>query len=103
MLRTAWLDRRSLRPPDFEVENGALVALADELASSPETLLQSLVETAFELYRAESTESASSRRGRDVADSGGTPWPARSRRTSEKGYRATGAPAGRCWTGTPRF
>lgn len=55
VLTTAELGRRSLRPPDFEVENRALVALADELASSPETLLQSLIETAFELCRAEST------------------------------------------------
>lgn len=46
--------RRPSRPEDFEAENRALVALADELANHPRNLLQKLTELALSLCRAES-------------------------------------------------
>jgi signal transduction histidine kinase len=48
------------RPPDHEVENRALLALAGELASRPENLLQKLVETVLEVCRADSAGISSS-------------------------------------------
>src|SRR4051812_19415939 len=50
----AELDHRLCRPPQFEAENHALVALAREMANSPHTILQKLVETALELCGADS-------------------------------------------------
>jgi PAS domain-containing protein len=46
------LDRRPSRPPDFEVENRALVALAQALADSPETILQVLADTILDVLQA---------------------------------------------------
>ena len=45
ILRTQELDRRPARPPDFEKENRALAALAQALSDSPQTVLQTLVDT----------------------------------------------------------
>jgi len=45
ILCTEELDRRPPRPPDYETENRALVALAQALADSPGTILQSLADT----------------------------------------------------------
>jgi PAS domain S-box-containing protein len=45
ILRTEELDRRRSRPPDFEKENRALVALTQALSDSPHTILQTLAET----------------------------------------------------------
>jgi signal transduction histidine kinase/ActR/RegA family two-component response regulator len=45
---------RLSRPRDYEAENRALVALADELSIHPRNLLQKLVEIALELCRADS-------------------------------------------------
>src|SRR5215207_7658624 len=39
---TPELHNRPSRPPDYEAENGALVALARELATSPDNILQKL-------------------------------------------------------------
>jgi PAS domain S-box-containing protein len=46
------LDHRPSRPPDFEVENRALVALAQALADSPETILQVLADTILDVLQA---------------------------------------------------
>jgi signal transduction histidine kinase len=54
VLTTAELSRRPSRPPDYQAENQALVALAQELANSPSSILQQLVETALKLCRAHS-------------------------------------------------
>ncbi|MGI9066511.1 MAG: PAS domain S-box protein, partial [Pyrinomonadaceae bacterium] len=52
VLCTAELNRRLSRPPDYQAENRALVALAQELADSPRTILQKLVEIALDLCEA---------------------------------------------------
>jgi PAS domain S-box-containing protein len=54
MLSTAELNRRPSRPPDYEAESRALVALAREMATSPESILQKLADTALTLCRAQS-------------------------------------------------
>jgi PAS domain S-box-containing protein len=54
MLSTAELSRRPSRPPDYATESRALVALAREMAASPETILQKLAETALAVCRAHS-------------------------------------------------
>ena len=43
------LNRRPSRPPDYEAENRALVTLAQALADSPETILQSLADTILDV------------------------------------------------------
>src|SRR6516165_4203181 len=45
ILCTEELHRRPLRPPDYERENCALVALVCALADSPRTILQTLADT----------------------------------------------------------
>jgi len=50
-IELAW---RTSRPPDHEAENRALVALAQEIAGSPEGILQQLVERTLELCKADS-------------------------------------------------
>jgi len=52
ILSTDELNQRPSRPPDYQAENRALVALAQELANSPRTILQKLVETALDLCQA---------------------------------------------------
>jgi PAS domain S-box-containing protein len=54
ILCTEALHRRPWRPPDYEKENRALVALATALADSPRTILQTLAETALEVLQADS-------------------------------------------------
>jgi PAS domain S-box-containing protein len=51
---TMELCRRPSRSPDYEAENRALIALAQEMARSPEGILQRLVETALTICRAHS-------------------------------------------------
>jgi PAS domain S-box-containing protein len=46
--------RRPSRPPDYQADSGALVALAQAMAVSPESILQKLAETALALCRAQS-------------------------------------------------
>jgi PAS domain S-box-containing protein len=46
--------RRPSRPPDYATENRSLVALAKQLAVSPEGILQELADTALNLCRAHS-------------------------------------------------
>ena len=54
ILRTQELRNRPSRSPDYEKENLALVSLANALADSPGTILQTLVDKVFELLRADS-------------------------------------------------
>ncbi len=54
VIATAELSRRASRPPDCEAENLALVALAQQIAGSPEDILQKLVEKTLELCKADS-------------------------------------------------
>lgn len=54
ILRTQELRNRPSRSPDYEKENLALVSLANALAESPGTILQTLVDKVFELLRADS-------------------------------------------------
>jgi PAS domain S-box-containing protein len=54
MVSTAELTRRPSRPADHAAENRALVALAQEMAISPEGILQKLAETALALCQAHS-------------------------------------------------
>jgi PAS domain S-box-containing protein len=54
ILCTEELRRRPLRPPDYEKENSALVALVSALADSPRTILQTLAETILEITQSDS-------------------------------------------------
>jgi PAS domain S-box-containing protein len=54
MLSMAELDIRPSRPPNYEAESRALVALSSELATSPGNILQKLAETALTLCHAHS-------------------------------------------------
>src|SRR5260370_21217018 len=54
VLSTAELKRRPSRPPDHAAENRALIALARELATSLQGILQKLAETALAMCRAHS-------------------------------------------------
>ena len=54
ILRTQELRNRPSRSPDYEKENRALVALANALADSPGTILQTLADKVFELLHADS-------------------------------------------------
>jgi PAS domain S-box-containing protein len=54
VLCTDELKRRPARPPDYEQENRALVALSQALADSPRTILQTLAETILATFRVDS-------------------------------------------------
>jgi PAS domain S-box-containing protein len=54
MVSTDELRRRPSRPPDYAAENQALIALTQEMATSPEGILQRLADTALTLCRAHS-------------------------------------------------
>src|SRR5215468_1167539 len=54
ILCTEELLRRPWRPPDYEKENRALVALSGALADSPRTILQTLAEKVLEVVQADS-------------------------------------------------
>lgn len=54
VLCTEELKRRPSRPPDYQAENLALLALAHELTNSPGSVLQRLVDIALELCRGHS-------------------------------------------------
>lgn len=54
ILCTQELRNRPSRSPDYEKENRALVALANALADSPGTILQTLADRVFELLHADS-------------------------------------------------
>jgi PAS domain-containing protein len=52
MTSTDQLGQRPSRSPDYEAENRGLVALTQQLAASPEGILQKLADTALDLCRA---------------------------------------------------
>ena len=54
ILCTEELRSRPSRPPDYEEENRALVALASALADSPRTILQTLADTVLAILHADS-------------------------------------------------
>src|SRR5687768_4436852 len=54
VLCTEELNRRPMRPPDYERENRALVSLAQALAESPRTILQALADKILEVFQANS-------------------------------------------------
>jgi PAS domain S-box-containing protein len=54
VLCTEELNQRPTRPPDYETENRALVSLAQALAASPQTILQTLADKILEVFRADS-------------------------------------------------
>ena len=54
ILCTEDLQRRPSRPPDYEKENRALVALVSALADSPSTIFQTLAETILGITRSDS-------------------------------------------------
>jgi signal transduction histidine kinase len=54
ILWTEELRRRPSRPPDYEEENRALVALVGALADSPRTILQTLADTVLAILHADS-------------------------------------------------
>jgi len=54
ILCTDELDRRPTRAPDFEAENRALVTLAQALADSPRSILQTLADTILDVLRSDS-------------------------------------------------
>lgn len=56
VLSTAELQRRPSRPPDHAIENRAMNALMQELATSPHNLLRKLAETAMAMCRSHSAE-----------------------------------------------
>ena len=55
ILSTEELRRRSSRPPDYQMENRALVALATALAASPSNILQTLAETILDVTQCDSS------------------------------------------------
>ena len=58
VLCTEELNRRPTRPPDYERESRALVSLAQALADSPRTILQTLADTILEVFQADSAGSS---------------------------------------------
>jgi GAF domain-containing protein len=52
ILCTEELTRRPTRPRDYETENRALVSLAQALAESPRTILQTLADKVLEVFQA---------------------------------------------------
>lgn len=54
VLCTEELNRRPMRPADYETENRALVSLSQALADSPHTILQTLADTILEVFQADS-------------------------------------------------
>src|SRR5712692_8104706 len=52
VLCTEELNRRPMRPRDYETENRALVSLAQALAESPRTILQTLADKMLEVFQA---------------------------------------------------
>jgi len=54
VLCTEQLQRRPARAPDYAMENGALLALAQALVASPRTVLQTLSDTLLSLLKADS-------------------------------------------------
>ena len=101
ILCTEELQRRPSRPPDYEKENRAFVALMSALADSPSTIFQTLADTILDITQCDSaglsllTEDGKSRT-LAANDSTGQRSPACGIRTSAVGRRAISAPAETC-------
>jgi hypothetical protein len=107
VLCTEELTRRPSRPPDYEMENRALTALAQALADSPRNILQQLAETILEVFQSDAAGISLL-----TTDDGGKASTGRrslacGNRTSAAARRATLAPAAtfsitmpRCCSGT---
>jgi PAS domain S-box-containing protein len=54
ILITEQLNKRPSRPPDYEMENRALLSIAQHMADSPRSTLQKLAEIALKICRADS-------------------------------------------------
>jgi PAS domain S-box-containing protein len=54
ILCTDELDQRCERPPDYETENRALVTLAQAMADSPRTILQTLADIILDVFKCDS-------------------------------------------------
>ena len=80
ILCTEELRCRPSRPPDYEKENSALVALVSALAESPRTILQTLTETIREITQSDSAGVSllTSEEGKIMSDGEGKKfyWPA---------------------------
>ena len=64
ILCTEELQRRPSRPPDYEKENCALVALVSALADSPSTIFQTLAERILDITQCESAGLSADRDGK---------------------------------------
>ena len=78
ILCTEELQRRPSRPPDFERENRALVALVTALADSPTTIFETLAETIRDITQCDSAGLSLLRRDGKRPDAHGKRfyWPA---------------------------
>ena len=94
ILCTEELRRRPSRPPDYEAENRALVALASALADSPRTILQTLADRVLAILHADSA--GLSLLTKDKRGSTGRLLPARGGHTSVAVPRAVSAHAATC-------
>ena len=65
ILCTEELRRRPCRPPDYQKENRALVALANGLADSQSNILQTLAETILDVAQCDSSGLGLTVDGRD--------------------------------------
>lgn len=93
VLSTDELSKRPSRTPDYAAECRALIALAEQLATSPGEILQKLVETALELCCAQSA-------GISLLEPDGKHfyWPAVSGQWAEKAGSVTPRDYGSCGT-----
>ena len=98
ILCTEELRRRPSRPPDYEKENRALVALRSALADSPQTILQTLAETILEVTQSDSSGLSLLTKDDGGKGSIGRPSPANGNRIPEAGPRAISVPAETCLT-----
>ncbi|HEV2398180.1 MAG TPA: PAS domain S-box protein [Candidatus Sulfotelmatobacter sp.] len=78
ILCTEELQRRPSRPPDYEKENRALVALMSLLADSPNSIFQTLAETILDITQCDSAGLSLLTRDGKTPDAGGKRfyWPA---------------------------
>ena len=103
ILCTEELNRRPARPPDYETENRALVALVQALADSPRTILQTLADKILEVFQADSAGISLLTKEDGGKGSTGRRSPAHGNRTSAAARRAISARAVTCSTATPRY
>ena len=96
MVSVAELLGRPSRPPDYEADGRALLALAQSMAEAPEGILQKFAETALALCCANSAGLSLLEDADRRPSSTGAPWPGHGPRTFTAEPHATWAPAARC-------